>query len=128
MHKVVHSAAKIIQEALSLSTPRGRLIAINALFSVLAVLGPKRLEGGPSLCLFRLATGKPCPACGMTRAVSALLRGKVGLAVSYNLLSLPAFLTILVVLADDLCKVMFAKPLIQKLSYSKIIRRIKKRY
>jgi hypothetical protein len=36
-------------------------------------LGPLRIE---STCPIRLATGRRCPGCGMTRAVALLLRGK----------------------------------------------------
>lgn len=44
----------------------------------------------PSCPLYEL-TGLWCPACGMTRATHALLRGDVGAALGYNLL-LPLFL------------------------------------
>lgn len=30
---------------------------------------------GGRLCVFRLVTGYPCPGCGMTRAVAAVLHG-----------------------------------------------------
>jgi hypothetical protein len=36
-------------------------------------LGPLQVE---STCPIRLATGRRCPGCGMTRAVALLLRGK----------------------------------------------------
>ena len=38
-------------------------------------------------CLFRLATGLPCPSCGMTRAFCALGHGDVAAAVHWNLAS-----------------------------------------
>jgi hypothetical protein len=38
----------------------------------------------PSLCLFRLTTGVPCPGCGTTRAGLALLGGHVGEALRQN--------------------------------------------
>jgi len=47
-------------------------------------------------CLFHLTTGLDCIGCGTTRALHALLHGRVGEALSYNLfmmiwLPLPAY-------------------------------------
>ncbi len=83
------SAAALAVEAASLATPRGRLIALSVLAGGLALLGPHRLEGKRSLCIIRNITGHPCPACGMTRASSALLRGRVRTAAHYNKLVFP---------------------------------------
>jgi hypothetical protein len=38
----------------------------------------------PTPCLFRQATGLPCPSCGTTRAIEALAVGDVGRAASTN--------------------------------------------
>ncbi len=35
-------------------------------------------------CLFRSATGLPCPSCGTTRSVQALMQGNVPLALLLN--------------------------------------------
>lgn len=35
-------------------------------------------------CVFKFVTGIPCPGCGTTRAIEALLRGQIGLALWYN--------------------------------------------
>jgi hypothetical protein len=37
-----------------------------------------------TICLFRRVTGRPCPACGSTRATLALLQGDVGEAWRHN--------------------------------------------
>jgi len=61
------------------------------------------MDGTWTPCLFKLLTGIPCPACGSTRAVLALLRGENVLA--YNPLGIVTFaaaLLTLVVLCRDL--------------------------
>ncbi len=47
------------------------------------------------VCLYREFSGHPCPLCGMTRAVGAVLRGDFHRAVSLNPLSIFAVLFIL---------------------------------
>lgn len=106
MPRAARSAANLLAEAAGLSTARGRLIAISALVAFLGLLGPRRLEGGPSLCLFRRLLGHPCPACGMTRAMAALARGQVRSASHYNRLVFPAAFTLLIVLASDAAKLL----------------------
>ncbi len=54
-----------------------------AAFVVLAAWHP---TGGAesSICLFRRATGVPCPGCGLTRAFAALAKGHFGQAFSFH--------------------------------------------
>lgn len=42
------------------------------------------IDRGPTLCLFRRATGTACPTCGLTRASALLLRGEVRAAVAMH--------------------------------------------
>jgi len=49
----------------------GGLVAAVALAGWLAALGP----GETTICLVRNWTGIPCPGCGVTRSIEALLRG-----------------------------------------------------
>lgn len=63
-----------------------------------AVLGIASLAGVPIWgCPFNMLTGLPCPGCGMTRAVNALLHGNWSQAITYHPLS-PAYLIIGVLL------------------------------
>ena len=50
-------------------------------YGAFALLAP-RLPALP--CPFRRFTGRPCPACGLTAAVSAALRGRVRHAASIH--------------------------------------------
>lgn len=50
--------------------------------ALLAILGPA--DEGPTICPFALCTGMACPGCGMTRAASHLVRGDIGIALSYH--------------------------------------------
>ena len=60
-------------------TARGRDLAIAG--SALCCLGAAfavpagTVEDGPVVCPFRLATGLPCPGCGLARSWSALAQG-----------------------------------------------------
>jgi len=61
-----------------------------------------------TLCLFKLATGKPCATCGATRGVLAALGGHAWRAWTYN----PLMFTILAVAVVLLAmRVIFARSL-----------------
>ncbi len=60
-----------------LSTPEARLVVLPLGLGILGLLGPDRLSRTPSLCLVRRVFGS-CPACGVTRAMAALVRGDLG--------------------------------------------------
>lgn len=40
-------------------------------------------------CLFRIITNIPCPTCGMTRAMFALLHGELDKYYRYNVMCIP---------------------------------------
>lgn len=70
--------------------------------AVLAVLAarlvPRRIvHAGPTVCPFRLVTGRPCPTCGMTRSWSAATRLDVRESLAWHPLGIPTVLGALLV-------------------------------
>lgn len=55
------------------------------------VFSPATVESGPTICPFRLATGLPCPGCGLTRSWVALAHGRVSDSFGANLFGPLAF-------------------------------------
>lgn len=71
---------------------RGKRIVCLLLPLVLIAMPTSWLEvGRPSFCLIKALTGRPCPGCGMTRAVSSVLHGDFKKAWRYNKLVVPVF-------------------------------------
>jgi hypothetical protein len=48
---------------------------------------------GPVICIFRIFTGQPCPACGTTRALGALAEGKIIESLNFNPLGIVILLS-----------------------------------
>lgn len=74
---------------------RGVSIAERTIMPILAVMSlaglviarlwpVQSVESGAPTCLLRIATGLPCPGCGMTRSWVNLAHGNVGTAFEYN--------------------------------------------
>jgi hypothetical protein len=59
------------------------------------------ITAGPSLCPFKVITGLPCPGCGMTRSVVALLHGDLAVSAYYHPLGLPFVLAMLALAIVD---------------------------
>lgn len=77
------------------------MIAIAAIVAIAAVAlltvfrcDPQHSKWLPK-CLFHEVTGLFCPGCGNTRALHALLHGHILMSLRYNLLLIPAILTVL---------------------------------
>jgi hypothetical protein len=66
------------------------LLGVAALLA-LAIIPTGILEKGPVLCVWRNLFGIHCPTCGMTRAFSSLLHGKLVSAFEYNKLVVVVF-------------------------------------
>src|SRR5262249_32391310 len=77
--------------ALPAPTPAGRSSSLTIDLKPLRVAGAGQFAVGPGLpatlgppCPLRTVTGVPCPFCGMTRGVTALVHGQLSAAFSYN--------------------------------------------
>ena len=66
------------------------MIVIVGLAVLLVALWNPAENPGPVLCGARLGFGVPCPLCGGTRGTGLALRGRVGEAIAYNPLAIPA--------------------------------------
>ena len=62
----------------------GRIGVLLLLPLALIAIPTAWLERSPSVCLFRRVTGRPCPGCGMTRAVSSVMHGRLREGYRYN--------------------------------------------
>jgi hypothetical protein len=65
------------------------IIAVNFIYR-----GTGNLTSLPTLCPFRLLTGVPCPACGISRSVGALSAGDFSTSTSIHPLGIFVALTI----------------------------------
>lgn len=63
----------------------------------------------PDVCLIKTVTGVPCPACGTTRAIDALLSGHLTGSVMLNPFGLFVFLAMVVIPAWILLDLFFGK-------------------
>ena len=70
-------------------------VAIGGAFAIgiAACLDPDTIADGPTVCPFRLVTGLPCPACGLTRSWVFTMHGQWMDAVSSNVFG-PALLAV----------------------------------
>jgi hypothetical protein len=72
-------------------------LAINFVYR-----GTSKLTSLPTLCPFRLLTGVPCPACGLSRSVGALSGGDFSTSISMHPLGiLVAFFIFLLLIRPD---------------------------
>lgn len=62
----------------------GKVGALLLVPLLLILIPTAWLERRRSLCLFKNLTGRPCPGCGMTRAISSASHGNFKQAFSYN--------------------------------------------
>jgi hypothetical protein len=72
-----------------------RLARLAVLAAV--VLPPALVQRGPTLCMFRRVTGRPCPSCGMSRSWNAAAHLRLADSIHFHPLGLPTFVAALAV-------------------------------
>lgn len=85
------------------------LLAISLTWVLINLFGLRSYFGlsNSSICIFKNVTGYPCPSCGTTRSVLAILHGKFAEAFYWNILgffALISLMSLLVWLMYDLIK------------------------
>ena len=79
------------------------LIGVPLMFAVAWFYAPQA-QGGPVICVFHNLTGAPCPGCGLTRSVCALVHGRWGQAIGQHPLGPLVALLIVGIWASVLAK------------------------
>ena len=72
-------------------------VGLSGSILILFALLPIPLQPQTSLCGFLWLTGRPCPFCGITRALACLLRGDFAVALNFHPLSPLALAALLIV-------------------------------
>lgn len=63
-------------------------------------------------CLIKSLTGIPCPMCGMTRSLTALLQGNVSQSTSFHGLGILFLMTLLLVLLKVTLELLFRRSIV----------------
>lgn len=107
-------------ELISFSSPRAIVINISSIFAVLFFMPTSELNYLPIRCVFKnfilplvykgncptsgLFAGCECPFCGLTRAMSRLLHFDLKEALEFNILVIPVFIAMMVLLSINVFK------------------------
>jgi hypothetical protein len=84
-------------------------VGISGSILMLLVFLPLPLQPRISLCGFLWLTGRPCPFCGLTRALAYLLKGDVALALTFHPLSPLALIALLIMFLGDPCRMVWER-------------------
>lgn len=84
-------------------------VGISGSILMLLTFLPFPLRPQISLCGFLWLTGRPCPFCGMTRALSSLLKGDLTLALTFHPLSPLALTALLIMLVGGPCRMLWER-------------------
>lgn len=66
-------------------------------------------------CIFKKIFHIPCPSCGMTRAFISIINLNIKNAISYNILSIPLFLTLIIIFITNILDIIFKKQYLNKI-------------
>ena|SRR5688572_3551392 len=82
-------------------------VGISGSILMLLAFLPFPLQPRISLCGFLWLTGRPCPFCGMTRALACLLKGDLSLALNLHPLSPLALTALLIMFLAGPCRLVW---------------------
>ena len=82
-------------------------VGISGSILMLLAFLPVPLQPRISLCGFLWLTGRPCPFCGLTRALACLLKGDLAVSLTFHPLSPLAFAALLVLLLGGPCRILW---------------------
>lgn len=107
-------------DCVSFNTPKAIVFNLSFIFFILIITPSKYLIYSPAKCVFKnvilpfifrgncptrgLFANCECPACGLTRGMSELLRGNISSAIDYNFLVIPLFFVMVFVLVFNIVK------------------------
>jgi uncharacterized protein DUF2752 len=80
----------------------------GSILMLLAFL-PIPLKPQISLCGFLWLTGRPCPFCGLTRALACLLKGDLALGLHFHPLSPLALTALMILLLGGPCRIVWER-------------------
>jgi hypothetical protein len=95
----------------------GVLLTLTIPYGI-GVLDPN-IENAQSLCPFKMATGMPCPGCGITKSLIFLYQGELTKSISYHLFGLPLVLFCVISLGILIAKLTTNKLYFKHWIYSK---------
>jgi hypothetical protein len=112
---------KFVLDCLSFNTPKAIVFNISSIFFILLITPLNYLNSLPSFCIFKnfilplvfrgncpsngLFAECHCPACGLTRALSSLLKGNLSIAINYNFLAIPVLIVMVTLLVVNVVKI-----------------------
>lgn len=108
-------------DCISFNTPEAIVFNISVILLILVVLPTEYLVYSPAKCVFKniifpiifrgncpnngILAGCECPACGLTRGMSRLLKGDIDSAIDYNLLTIPLLFLMISVMIFNIYKI-----------------------
>jgi hypothetical protein len=105
MGRIILKIKKEFLKIISLNSKYRPWIFILVLI-VLAIIPISVIENTPNVSICKRIFGESCPSSGITRGVSALLKGEIQAAINYNIISFLVLIIILVIIWVDLKSLM----------------------